>query len=158
MKTIPAQVDVKTERNGYQIDSHPIKIEINNTEFFQSLGIKPASVVLAESAERGKEAVLEKMAKCSREKNAKLGPDALTVAELAVQQSTNVVMSKLDFIPNAKPNISWKDGYISIEYIKDERNVEMTPARIEFEYIPYKVEFYAHIWREKYPPEDVTPR
>ena len=98
------------------------------------------------------------MARYTKEKNAKLGPDALTVAEIAAAESRHTVTSRLDFIPKDRPHIRWKDGYIDIEYIKDERTVEMIPAKVEFKYIPYKVEIYAEKWSEEYPPEDVYTR
>lgn len=155
MQTIPAQVEVKTEKNGYKMDAHPIKIQIDNAKFFQSIGIKPVSVILKDSAARGKKAALDYMAKCSREKNEKLGSNAMTVAEIAAEQSHHTVMSELDFIPKEKPHISWKDGYVDINYIKDRRIVNRTPSKLEFQYIPYKVEIYAEKIFEEYPPEDV---
>lgn len=158
MRTIPAEVKVETEKNGLRMKSHPIKIQIDNSGFFQSIGIKPVSTVLNDSAAVAKRAVLDYMSRCTNEKNAKLGPNAKTIAEIANSRAGHTVWSRLDFIPKEGPHISWEGGGIDIEYEKDERIVDMTPARIEFEYIPYKVEIYAEKWLKEYPPEEITVR
>jgi hypothetical protein len=156
MKTIPSQVEITTEKNGYQIDAHPIKMKIDNAAFFQSIGIKPVSTILQDSAARGEKSVLDYIGKCSGNKNAKLGPHAMTVAEIAAAYSHRTIMSSLDFIPKERPQISWEDGYVDIDYKKDERTVNRTPSRLEFEYIPYKVEIFAEKLIQEYPPEDVN--
>lgn len=155
MRTIPAEARVQTIRNGVEIDSHPLKIKIDNSDFFKSIGIKPVSSVLQDSAVSGKKSVLDYMAKKSREKNDKLGPNAKTVAEIANTKPGHV-WSKLDFIPKERPHISWEDGYIEFDFKKDDRKVDITPAKLEFEYIPYKVEIFAERWMKEYPPEQVS--
>ncbi|NLY68364.1 MAG: hypothetical protein GX067_01020 [Clostridiales bacterium] len=152
MRTIPAEIRVDTVRNGIQINSHPLKIKIDNSDFFKSIGIKPVPTVLQDSAVKGKKAVLDYMARQTREKNAKLGPNAKTVAEIANTKPGHI-WSKLDFIPKEGPHIGWEDGYVDIIYKKDERIVNITPAKIEFQYIPYKVEIYAEKWMKEYPPQ-----
>jgi hypothetical protein len=158
MRTIPAQVKVETERNGFRMQSDPIRIQIDNSGFFQSIGIKPVSSVLKESAASAQKAVLAYMCRHTNEKNAKLGPNAKTIAEIANSRIGHTVWSRLDFIPKEGPCISWEGGGVDIEYEKDERKVDMTPARIEFEYIPYKVEIFAEIWLKEFPPEEITVR
>ena len=154
MKTIPAKVEVETEKNGFRMESHPIKIKIDNSDFFQSIGIKPVSVVLKDSAIRSDKAVLDYMRNRTNEKNAKLGPNAKTVAEIAAEKAHRTILSGLDFIPKERPHISWEGGYVDINYTKDKRIVKRIPSRIEFEYIPYKVDIVANKIIQEYPPED----
>lgn len=158
MKSIPAEVKVDTQRNGFRMESDPIKIQIDNSGFFQSIGIKPVSSVLKDSAASAKKAVLDYMSRVTNEKNAELGPNAKTIAEIANSRTEHTVWSGLDFIPKEGPHISWKGGDIEIEYEKDERHVDMTPARIEFQYIPYKVEIFVERWLKEYPPEELAAR
>ncbi|HAN20836.1 MAG: hypothetical protein A2Y15_04855 [Clostridiales bacterium GWF2_36_10] len=141
IKTTPPEVKVDTEKKGYEMDSHPIKIQIDNKEFLESIGIKSINKVLEEKAEYGKQAVLKSMARYTEDKNAMLGPDGLTVSEIAAQRSFKTISSTLKFIPENQPEISWKDGYVDINYTKDERNVKYIPSQMEFEYIPYSVKF-----------------
>lgn len=149
VKKIPAEIKVKTERNGYDMDNHPIKIQIDNTDFFESIGIKSPEKVLEDSAMRGRQAVLRSMARYTEEGNERLGPDGKTIAEIKAQHSYKTITSTLDFIPKSKPHISWKDGYIDIDFTKDKRHVEWIPARYEFEYIPYSVKIYVDKWSDE---------
>lgn len=146
---IPAEIKVETVRHGYEMKSHPIKIQINNKGFFESLGIKSSDKILKDAAQRGQEAVYDFMKKRDEEKNAALGPEGMTVADLAAQRAFPTIESKLDFIPEQKPEISWEDGYVDIEYVRDERHVEYIPARLEFEYIPYLVKIYVDKWSDE---------
>lgn len=152
IKTIPPEIKVKTERNGYEMDGHPIKIQMDNKDFFESIGIKSVDKVLKESAEYGKQAVLKSMARCTKENDALLGPDGMTMAEVVAQSSYKTISSTLDFIPENRPKISWKDGYTDIKYIKDDRNVEWKPPEIEFEYVPYSVDIKAERYIEEVSP------
>ncbi|HOK68660.1 MAG TPA: DUF6470 family protein [Bacillota bacterium] len=146
---IPAEIKVETVKHGYQIKNHPIKIQINNKGFFESLGIKSVDTVLKDAARRGQEAVNTYMKRRGEDKNAYLGPDGTTVWELAAQRAFPTIESRLSFIPDQKPEISWKDGYVDIEYVPDERHVEYVPARLEFEYIPYSVKIYVDKWSDE---------
>lgn len=146
---IPAEIKVETVKNGYSMHNHPIKIQIDNKKFFESLGIKSSDVVLLEAAKRGEEAVYKFMSKRSLDKDAELGPDGMTVAKIAAEHAFPTIESKLDFIPDKKPEISWNDGYVDIEYVKDERHVEYIPARYEFQYIPYSVKIYVDKWSDE---------
>jgi hypothetical protein len=146
---IPAEIKVETKKRGYVMNNHPIKIQINNKSFFESLGIKSTDAVLLDSARKGEEAVFKKMEKYAQEKNAALGPDGMTVAQLATQRAFPTIQSKLAFIPEQKPEISWKDGYIDVDYVMDERHVEYTPPKFEFQYIPYSVKIYVDKWSDE---------
>ncbi|HBL83434.1 MAG: hypothetical protein A2Y17_04265 [Clostridiales bacterium GWF2_38_85] len=149
IKKIPSEVKVETEKNGYQMKRHPAEMKIDNTDFFESIGIKSPEKVLEDAAVYGKQAVLKGMARRSEEKNAMLGPDGMTVAEIAAQRSYRTIQSTLDFIPKSRPEISWEEGYVDINYTKDQRNVTWTPPEIKFEYIPYSVEIYVDKWSDE---------
>jgi hypothetical protein len=129
--------------------NHPIKIQIDNKNFFESLGIKSSDSILLEAARKGEEAVYSFMERHTRDKNATLGPNGITVAEIAAQHAFPTIESKLVFIPDEKPDISWTEGYVDVEYVMDERHVEYTPARYEFQYIPYSVKIYVDKWSDE---------
>lgn len=156
IKTTPSETKVETEKNGLEIESHPIKMDIDNKDFFESIGIKSIGKVLDDAAEYGKQAVIKSMQRYADEKNAMLGPDGLTVAEIAAQRQIKTISSALDFIPDSKPEISWRDGYIDVNYVKDERNVQWTPPQVEYEYIPYSVKIIAERWAEEIEVPDIA--
>lgn len=155
MRTIPPEIRVQSIRNGVEINSHPLKIKIDNSDFFKSIGIRPVWSVLQDSAVKGNRAVLDYMAKQAHKKNALLGPNAKTVAEIA-NTKPGLIWSKIDFIPKEAPHISWEDGYVDINFKKDQRVVDIIPGRIEFRYIPYRVEIYAEKWIKEYPLEQAS--
>lgn len=156
IKTTPSELQMDTEKNGYEMDSHPIQIQIDNKDFFESIGIKSVDKVLEDSAAYGRQAVLKSMARYTEEKNAMLGPDGMTVAEIAAQRSYKTISSTLDFLPDSKPEITWKDGYMDIKYTLDQRNVEWIPPQIEFEYVPYSVEIQVEKWTEELQPPNLA--
>jgi hypothetical protein len=43
-----------------------------------------------------------------------LGPDGMTIAEIAAQRTYRTITSALDFIPKSRPETSWKDGYLDV--------------------------------------------
>lgn len=143
MKSTPPEMKVETEKNGYQIEHHPIQMKLDNSDFFESIGIKSLDNVLKDAAEYGKQAVIKSMQRYADEKNAVLGPDGITIAQIAAQRSIKTISSAMDFIPDSKPKISWEGGYLDINYVKDERSVSWSPPEIEYEYIPYSVKIYA---------------
>lgn len=146
---IPAEVKVETEPQGYNMEQHPIRIQIDNKNFFESLGLKSNKSIIMDAVELGEKATLDSMARYSTEKNLMLGPDGLSVAEIAARRSYRTITTTLEFIPEFKPEISWEDGYIDINYIIGNRRVEYTPARLEFEYIPYSVKVYVDKWSDE---------
>lgn len=148
IKTTPGEFKVETEKNGFEMKSHPIKVDIDNTPFYESLDIKSVDKMLKDYVELGKQAVLKAMKECGQDANQMFGPKGLTVAQLAAQHSFKSIDSTIEVIPK-KPNISWNDGYIDIKYIKDERNTEWIPPEIEIEYIPYSVDVNAEKWTEE---------
>ena len=118
-------------------------MKLDNTKFFESIGIKSMDKVLREAAEYGKQAVIKSMKRYAEEKNAMLGPDSLTIAQIAAKRSIQTIASALKFIPESKPEISWEGGYLDINYVKDEMKISWSPPVIEYEYIPYSVKIYA---------------
>lgn len=145
MKTTPAKIEAETEKSGYSIKSHPIKMIVDNTDFFESLNIKGPRRVLEDSAVYAKKAALEAVARYTNDGNAMLDPEKVTVAELAYRRSFPTITAVLDFIPKDKPKIDWADGFLEINYIIGNKRMNFLPPKIEFEYIPYDVAITAEV-------------
>jgi hypothetical protein len=143
-----AQMDIETTKNGYKMESHPIKIQIDNEDFFNSIGMKTVRQQVFGGIQKGKEAVKKFMERKAGEKNALLSPDKITIAEVYGQRQRHVSMpmSILTFIPAEKPKISWAEGYVDIEYKKDDIDISWDPGSLNFLYIPFSIEFYVDKW------------
>ena len=144
-----AKMDLKTTKNGYKIKSHPIKDQIDNEEFFNSIGMKTLKRQLYDGVQRGKNAVTEFMKRKAAEKNALLSPDKTTIADVHRQRLISSPMSVLRFIPEEKPKISWTEGYMDIKYEKDDIDISWDTGGVSYEYIPYSIEIYVEKWVKK---------
>jgi hypothetical protein len=146
---VPAEMRIKTEKHGFTMENHPIKIQLDNEGFFGSLGIKSLKQQSAETAQKAKQAVSDFMGRKAEEKNAMLGPDGLTIAQIkAARFVQRPEAMTLTFIPDQRPEISWRDGYLDIEYRKDDLDISWIPGDVYFTYCPYSVKFSVDRWSD----------
>lgn len=150
MNPEPARMYMKTEKRGYTMRSHPIRLQLDNREFFESIGIKSMESSAAEKAEAGKEAVQAFMERKAQQKNAMLEPEKLEISEVWAQtwaqRAAKMAESVLTFIPDKKPEIGWADGYIEVDFEPDKLEIDWDTGGVSFEYIPYRVEFFVEKW------------
>lgn len=139
-KTNPAQMQISVERGGMQMERGPIRMELDNKQFFDSIGIKGIRTRAQENVQAGMKAAQEAAGRYTRQKNAMTGPDAVSISQIAVQQGREPVKTVLAFLPEAKPKISWTGGELNMRYIRDKVEISWKPPEIEFTYVPYSVE------------------
>ncbi|MEA4921196.1 MAG: DUF6470 family protein [Clostridiaceae bacterium] len=147
-KQIPPVLNIETEKNGYTMESHPIRMELDNEEFFNDIGIKSQACQRRETIAAGKRAVQEFMARQAREKNAMQGPNGLSPAEIAAQPEA-MKLAQLVFIPAHSPKVSWSGGDVDIEYTPDEVVINWTKGDLNFRYVPYQVEISVDKWSRR---------
>ncbi|MEA4831975.1 hypothetical protein SDC9_130547 [bioreactor metagenome] len=143
-----AEINIRTTKNGYTMESHPIKMNIDNEQFFDSIGIKSNRKQAEEIVQKGKQAVYEFMERKAEEKNALLGPHKMTIAEARSGRFIKNPQLFLEFIPDAKPEISWTEGYNDINYKKDDLDISWNPGSVNIEYVPYSVEISVDRWSD----------
>lgn len=141
-KSTPAQMQISVERGGMQIESEPMRMELDNRQFFDSIGIKNNQTHSRENAQAGKEAAQETAGRYTRQKNAMTGPDAVSISQIVAQQGREPVKTELAFLPEAKPKTSWSGGEVNMEFIKDKVEISWKPHEVEFTYVPYSVEYH----------------
>lgn len=142
----PAKMNISVKHGEMDIQREPLKLTIDNKGFFDSIGIKSSDTQAREQAQKGKAAVLDAAGRYTREKNAMLGPDALTPAEISANESVQTVQTGLEFLPAEKPKMSWSGGKVTVNAQKDQVDIEWEPHSIDFKYVPYSVEFYIEKW------------
>lgn len=139
MHRVPAQFFLETEKGGFQIESTPSEMQIDNRAFFDSIGLKSLATQASETVTYAKEAVFKAMERYCSEAAALLSPEKITIADLAYQRAQKTIQSMLAFIPEHGPDISWSDARLNISYSPDVLHVSWNPGRVEMKYIPYKV-------------------
>lgn len=139
-----ATVDIRTQKGGLKIHNNPIKLEINNRDFFDSIGLKSNEKLADENVQKGKQAVMEsitKYAQASKIMETPHNKDA--IAQIALQRTSKSIDSMLIFIPKDKPKISWSGGDMDISFTPDKVNITWeTHQDPEFEYQPYSIKYY----------------
>ncbi len=137
----PARMQVSVTRGGFSIESEPVRMEIDNKQFFDSIGIKGLQSQAKENIQRGKEAALETAGRYTRQKNAMTGPDAVNISQIVMQTDRAPAKTKLAFLPEAKPQVSFSGGEVHMHYLKDKVEIDWKAYELNFTYIPYSVAF-----------------
>jgi len=141
-KSKPAQMQVSVERGGMQMESEPMRMELDNKQFFDSIGIKDIKTQAKENAQAGKEAAVETVGRDTRQKNAMMGPDAVSIFKIVAQQGQEPVKTELAFLPEEKPKTNWSGGEVNMQFIKDKVEISWKPHELEFTYVPYSVDYH----------------
>jgi hypothetical protein len=140
-KSSPAQMQISVERGGMQMESEPMLMKLDNKQFFDSIGITDNQTRVQENARAGKEAAVEAVGRYTRQKNAMMGPDAVSISQIAAQQGREPVKTALAFLPEEKPKARWSGGEVNMRFIKDKVEISWKPNELEFTYVPYSVDY-----------------
>ncbi len=138
-----AQMEIRRDKGGLQIQSQPIKVRMDTFEARSS--ITPTTIQsIQQQAQRGKQgayhatAVLAQQGRMMME--AKM--DQNVIGEIARQETMpEMKQVSLDFLPSTGPNISWEGGDISIRYEMDKLNFDWRIQKNSFTFIPGDIEF-----------------
>ena len=137
----PAQMQVSVTRGGFSMESEPVRMELDNRQFFDSIGIKSLQTQAKETIQRGKEAAQNTAGRYTRQKNAMTGPDAVNISQIVAVGERAPVKTKLAFLPEAKPEVTFSGGKVHMEFLRDKVEISWKPYELEFTYIPYSVAF-----------------
>ncbi len=137
----PPQLTVTRERGGFEMESHPIQLDIDNRAFFDSIGLKSINALAKENVAKGQKAVLDSMADYAKEADTMAIPhnnDA--ISDIAVMRTTKNIETMLNFIPEEPPQLNWTGGYVDISYMPDNLDFNWDVGGIKRTYIPFAVE------------------
>ncbi len=141
-KHTPAQMQISVSRGGMQMKSDPMKLNLDNRQFFDSINIKGIKTQAEDIIRKGKEAALSAAGEYTRQRAAMIGPDAVTLSHMVAQQGRVPAQTQMEFMPSEKPKASWSGGDISMQFIKDKVEISWKPYKMEYTYVPYSVEFF----------------
>ncbi len=126
-----------------EIDSEPIKLEIDNRAFFDSMGLKSIGALAQELIGRGERAADEATVRYCKEGQILQSPHSGGVSQIARMRTEKSIESMLVFIPKNPPELSWEGGQTQIEYTPDTLRFDWITHRVKFDYTPYSIEFSA---------------
>lgn len=138
-----AQMEIRREKGGLQIQSQPIQVRIDTFEARNS--IMPTTMQsIRQQAERGKQGAYHATAVLAKEGRMMMEAqiDQNVLREIARQKTMPEMKPvNVDFLPNAGPDISWEGGEISIRYEMDKLNFDWRMQQASFTFIPGDIEF-----------------
>ncbi len=136
------KVHVSREKGGLKMQAKPIKIDIDNSKVFDSIGLKKVDTLIRDYADEGIKIAYQATARIVQDGNKLLDARNISPAQLAAQQNQRSIETILSFLPKDGPDISWRDGTLNITYQPDELNFDWeTSLNPNFEFIPASIEF-----------------
>lgn len=139
-----AEMEISREKNGLQIKSRPIKVNIDTFEARNSLSPTLARY-LQQSAEKGRQASYEATATYARQGQLLL--ETQVGEELITQFSEEAMMKDvktnvgIQFLPSVPPEITWDPGEMNIRYEMDKLSIDWKMNEGGFEFTPGDIEF-----------------
>ena len=136
------KVHVSKNKGGLTMEAKPIKINIDNTKVFDSIGLKKVDTLVHDYADVGIWLSFQATAKVTENGNQLLDFKNISPAQLAEQQNQRSIETVLSFLPKDGPDISWNDGTLNIKYQADDIDFDWdVNQRPTFEFIPASIEF-----------------
>lgn len=129
------------ERGGPKVESDPIRVQIDNTDFYASLGYKTIDMLAGELIARGKQAVAESTEAYCVEGELLMKGRAGGFHQVCLrrEQARTQIDSVLAFIPD-KPVMTWEGGTLDMDYTPDRLRFEWFTHKPETEYVPPSAE------------------
>ena len=136
------KVKVTRENGGLRMQADPIKINIDSTQVFNSIGMKNADTLTRDYAQRSIKLCYQGTAKIVQEGNKLLDARHYTPAQIAAQKTSRTIETVMAFLPSGRPDISWTGGTLSVSYQADALDFDWdTNTDPSFEFIPGSIEF-----------------
>lgn len=139
-KSDPPTVQVSREKGGAQINSEPIKVQIDSFEMRQSIGLKSISRVIREASSKGIAAAKQATADYCRMGNNYANAHSVPIGKFIAARNNSIPQTGLGFLPEARPEISWSGGTVEMKFQSDKLNMDWNVSNnLNFEYTPGKV-------------------
>ena len=139
-----AEMEISREKNGLQIKSRPIKVNIDTFEARNSLSPTLARY-LEQGVQKGKQAAYEATATYARQGQLLL--ETQVGEELVTQFAEDAMMKDvktnvgIDFLPKGGAEITWDPGELNIRYEMDKPAIDWKMGEGSFEFTPGDIEF-----------------
>lgn len=140
------QMRVNVERAPIEIERQPLKMELDNQAFYESLGYKGLATQARERIADARRTIQQIVGDISREAGMKLGPNAMNEGQISQQKMTAPPPEPdLVFIPEPV-KIHFSGGTVSFRVPREKVNIDWVPHRMDFRYTPRSVQYYVEKW------------
>jgi hypothetical protein len=142
----PAELSIKQESAKMSIENKPSQLKLDDEQFWDDLGFKSIPTILQESAQNGRESVLEyigtkaqegdQLAKIENKSDAIVG----LITEKLLPQKADF---NIGFIPSpGSVKIQFTPAELHIDWKKGGADIQVTPNNVVHHYTPGKTEVY----------------
>jgi hypothetical protein len=142
----PAELSLKQESAQMSIENKPSQLIINDEQFWNDLGFKSIPTISQESAQHGRETVLDYIATKAQEGDqlAKIEHKSDAIVGIVTEK---VLQPKADFniafIPSpGSVKIQFTPAELHINWKKGGADIQITPNKVIHHYTPGKTEVY----------------
>lgn len=138
-----AQMEISRDKNGLNIRSQPIKVNIDSFEARNSVTPTTATLI-RQQAQAGVQSAYQATAVLAKEgrmmMEARIDQDV--IPQLAKQQNIGDPANvNIEFLPTVGPDISWDGGEMSIRYEMNKLNFDWRMEQMSFTFVPGDIEF-----------------
>ena len=161
------KVKVSQQKGGLEIKTNRIQINIDTFEMRQSIGLKSAKTLVNEYCAEGMKKASEATAKFVQEGNQLAQPNGMKPHEMVAQRAVKSIETVLDFLPKARPEITWEGGDVNIDFTPDKINMEweigkfsnynFTYGKVELEVVQKPTVEIEYLGEPRYIPESAKP-
>lgn len=136
------RLSINRQRGGMDMESEPIKLDIDNRAFFDSLGLKSVKAFADEIVAKGKKAIIEGMKECAQEAEILSRPkNDNAIRQISAMRTQKSIDLMLVFIPEERPKINWTGGTLDMEFTPDKLDINWQIQDLKGTYIPYAIEY-----------------
>ncbi|WHE06701.1 DUF6470 family protein [Thermoanaerobacterium thermosaccharolyticum] len=150
--TTPAEINIHNQNAVLEITNVPTRIEIDQKlpqvhidqyQCFYESGLKSVFDLIHDEAERSYQVGLEAIAKIVDDGNALAAIEnhQNVIPELASEAGIESIDFNVDLMPKSRPKI-WFDGYLNINWQKENVSVNVKPQKPEIEATRANVSIY----------------
>lgn len=141
LDTEAPKVQISRDRGEFNITAEPVKINIDNSKLYSSIGLKKSSELTRDEAQEGIRIAYQGVARIVDEADLIANKKA-TPGSLAAQRASKTIEAVTAFIPEEGSEITWSDGKLNINYTADKLKMDWdTNQHPKFKFTPGSVEF-----------------
>jgi hypothetical protein len=133
-------LSVVRDKGGYEMSFTPARLEIDNSPYFDSVGLKCLRTFTRETTAQAHSAAWEAAATACREGTAV--ENGASIGELAMRRLTSGIERMLTCIQPAKPEISCRKAALDVTYHKDQLDFNWDVGGASATYTPYSIEMW----------------
>jgi len=133
-------LSVAREGGGYEMSFTPARLEIDNSPYFDSVGLKCLNTFTKDAVAQAQSAAWEAAAAACREGTAV--QNGASIGEIAMRRLTGGIERMLTCIQPAKPEISCIKAALDVTYHSDEFQFNWDVGGASAEYTPYSIDMW----------------